>query len=215
MKNILLVIFTFLSISVFAQSNEVVLSYQSFRSDLKKVLKDPPIRKGLALSFYKNISPKSAIAVKVNTNQTRPLGYSNRFRSLGLDVTSRRTLLQKYNIRIMGEFGIAVRRDYSELVDMDDIYEDLARNHSENGVMFCGVIDVPQGSRMKEDYPGQKWFQSNHYGLTSIVSIDYTIMNKIIIGASYHYNVYWTTNEEMEDKKSRRLNFSLNLGYKF
>ncbi len=215
MKNILLLVFTFLSITIFAQSNEVIVSYQSFRPDPKLGIWEPPSRKGIALNFYRNMNTKSAIAVKINANQYRQSGFTTRFRSLGLDVTSRRTLLQKYNIRVMGEFGISVLRDYSELVDMDELYEDLIRNHAENGGWLCGVIDVPQNSKMTTDYPREKWFKSNHYGLASSLSIDYTIKNRVIIGLSYGYNVYWTTNEAIEDKKTRRLNLNLNLGYKF
>lgn len=203
MKKIILFFFILSSITGFAQSNEAFISYQALGND--------DYGKGMALSYYRQIAPKTALALKVNINAFEQTEYSTKNRSISLDVLNRKTLINKNNFRLMGAFGFSVLRDYTELYDSEVIHEE--RNNG--NILFCGFIDIPRGVKFKEDYPGQKWFKSNHYGLASMISVDYTIKDIFIMGASYGINIYRTTNEEALEQKTKRSNLNISLGIKF
>ncbi|MFT5168026.1 MAG: opacity protein-like surface antigen [Saprospiraceae bacterium] len=200
MKNILLLIFLFLTITAFAQNNEVIISYQPFQYDT--------YGKGVALSYYRAVAPRQSMGLRTNFNQTQIEYSTARFRSGSIDAVSRWNLSKGNKFRLMVESGVSILRTYEEVFTYEELYQTL-----ENCFYFCGVLSSREELAYKTD---DNWYKTTRFGIASAVSIDFQVFKRMIIGASYGYNIYLSNNDEpFYEKRTKRSNLNINLGYKF
>jgi hypothetical protein len=199
MKNILLFTFLFISTVGFAQSNEVIISYQPFQND--------DYGKGVALSYYRSITTHQSLGLKTNFNQTQLEYPTTRFRSGSIDAVSRWKLTKGNRFRLMAETGVSILRTYEELHRYQE-------QHLENGsIFFCGTMSPREELAYQTE---EDWYKTNRFGITTAVSVDFQAFNRMIIGASYGYNIYLSNDTQpFYEKRTKRSNLNINLGYKF
>ena len=198
MKNILLLTFLLVSIAAFTQSTEVIISYQTFQ--------DNTYGKGVALSYYRSITTHQSLGLKTNFNQTQLEYSAARFRSGSIDAVSRWKLTKGNRFRLMAETGMSVLRTYEELFDYNEL-------HQENGIIWCGTFSPREELSYSTD---DSWYKTNRFGIATAVGIDFQIFKQMIIGASYGYNIYLSNDTQpFYEKRTKRSNLNINLGYKF
>ena len=198
MKNILLFIFLLITVTGFAQSNELIISYQTFQKD--------DYGKGVALSYYRSITTHQSLGLKTNFNQSQLKYPTAKFRSGSIDAVSRWKLTKGNRFRLMAETGVSILRTYEEL----HRYEE---QHLEDGFFWCGTFSPREELAYQTE---DDWYKTNRFGIATAVSFDFQIFKRMIIGASYGYNIYLSNDTQpFYEKRTKRSNLNINLGYKF
>ena len=194
MKNILLFVFLLSPLSVFAQSNEVILSNQ--------ILNDNFI-KGSSLSYYRTVTPGRAIGIKTHFTWDKFITYYN-FTSKNyaatIDLVHRQDFLPKSKIRLLGELGLSFKKQIqNEIPPIDPLF------------LIC------MGCHGDEFYPqneNELWSKTNHIGLTASLGID--VQFKVFsLGLSYGLKRYFIHDVKVGDNIENVPNLNINLGYKF
>ena len=215
MKKLVLFIFILSSVSIFGQKNEIVYAYQAFNSDF---IKENPLRyrgyqtsifnkdflKESYLSYYRNITTRHAIGLRVNYNSSK-VDYGHYIAEAyegSLDLIHRQNFLKKGKFRLLGELGVSLKRN---------------KQHNETiqilGGFFCGV-----GMYFPPTLD-HGWVTTNFLGITSGLGCDVQIFKIMTLGLNYNVKRYVKDDAIVEnvvrDHKDWDMNLSLNLGVKF
>lgn len=185
MKNILLLVLCALSISSFAQKNELSTIYQ--------LNTDKNLGKGLAFNYYRHVASNKAMGIKVF--YTEASQYTN-LKAIGIDLTHRWDLMKYKNIRFMFESGIAALQTIEE-----STYTDFDCN--------CIFIRVDSAFAPTEELRNYLYF-----GYTAGLGFEIQFLKLMTFGVGYNLNNYMT-NHKRENKTVSRSNFQVNVGVKF
>ncbi|MFT5168027.1 MAG: opacity protein-like surface antigen [Saprospiraceae bacterium] len=189
MKNFLLLTFLFLTTTVFAQKNEVVISYLPLHIDA--------FGNGASLGYYRNLSGKNALGIKTSFNRLgeNDYDYSKNF---SFDVVNRWNLSKANRFRFMTEIGVTALRRYQPV-----------QNHN---IGWCGNSTPQEINRMLAMYEGQK---TNYFGFVSSLGFDFRVTKNISFGAGYLLKAYFTNNTGHYNAVNYLTNLSINTSMKF
>ena len=195
MKKLILFAFTLFAFSSFGQKNEIIYSISSFNNDFIKES---------TLSYYRNISNRQAIGLKTNFkwNIVDERFYKSEFYEGNLDLVHRQNFLKSNKFRLLGEFGMSVKRTVQHHV----ISQTLC-------ICGTGPFDTYQSS-----ITNSGWVRTNHLGFTTGLGFDVQFLKRLRLGATFSLRKYFindsTLIENIEEKKLDS-NFNFNLGVNF
>ena len=192
MKQLILFAFTLLSFSSFGQNNEIIYSISSFNNDFIKES---------AVSYYRNISNRQAIGLKANFNwNINDNYYQTEFYEGQLDLVHRTNLLKNSKFRLLGEYGISVKRTVQNF-PVYDLF---------SPIIICGPF---------ESHHLSGWNETNYLGLTMGFGFDVQIFKFIRLGVTYNTRKYFINDSDLLDindiEQKWESNFNLNLGLNF
>ena len=191
-KYILILAALFVTTSIFAQKNEIALSYQAFQYDAFGI--------GTSLSYYRQISPKSALGIRLayngmGKNWINSYDYS---KNISLDLVNRWTLTKGTKFRVFTEMGVSTLKRYIP-----------STNHVFG---WCGNSTPQEINRMLARYEKQR---INYIGFTSSLGVDFQVLKYLNIGVSYLFKAYLTNNTELNEELRYLSNLSVNANIKF
>jgi hypothetical protein len=189
MKNIILFTLLFLTTAVFAQKNEVVISYLPLHLDA--------FGNGTSLGYYRNLSGKTALGIKASYNRLGENDY-NYSKNFSLDVVNRRNLSKGTKFRFLTEIGVTALRRYQP-----------SQLHN---IGWCGNSTPAEINRMQEMYDKKK---INYFGFVSSIGFDFRLAKNISFGAGYILKAYLTNNIDQYNEVSYLTNLNINTVIKF
>ena len=195
MKNILIFTFLVFSTSVFAQNNELVISFLPLHSDA--------YGQGVALTYYKNIYGKNAMGVRAGFNgHSRYSANDYDFsKNISVDIVNRWNLSKGNKFRFLTEVGISALRKH-----VPTIYNNYGC------FVFCGN-STPE--EINQYYEKSKKQKANYLGFVSTVGFDFQATKNISFGAGYMVKAYFTNKTDQIDGLNYFSNMSINSIIKF
>ena len=195
MKQLILFAFTLLSFSSFGQTNEIIYSISFFNNDFIKES---------AVSYYRNISNRQAIGLKANFNWNinDEYYYQTEFYEGQLDLVHRTNLLKNSKFRLLGEFGMSVKRTVQNFPA-----------YNPYTICICGPIEFEPEIMLFD------WDRTNYLGFTSGLGFDVQVFKVFRFGATYTARKYFINDSktlvDIDEEKKWNSNFNLNLGVNF
>ena len=195
MKKLILFAFVLLVFSSFGQTNEIIYSFQSFNNDFIKES---------TVSYYRNISNRHAIGIRANFNWNinNEHYYQTEFYEGQLDLIHRTNLLKNSKFRLLGEFGMSVKR-----IVQNDV------SFIAYPTCFCELtIYNPTTFQIN-------WLRTNYLGPTLGLGFDIQVFKFIRLGATYNTKKYFINDSNLlninDIEQKWESNFNLNLGLNF
>ena len=189
MKNILLFTLLFLTTAVFAQKNEVVISYLPLHLDA--------FGNGTSLGYYRNLSGKTALGIKASFNKLGENKY-NHSENFSLDVVNRWNFSKETKLRFLTEIGVTALRRYQP-----------TQSHY---IGWCGNSTPAEINRMLAMYEKKK---INYFGFVSSLGFDFRVTKNISLGAGYILKAYFTNEVNQFNEVSYLTNLNINTVIKF
>ncbi len=172
-----------------AQLNEVALSYQT--------LKAQEFGTGLSFSYYRNISARSAMGLRVNTNGFFRKEDFNNTNVVSIDLVNRWSLTKSKKFRILAELGASVLQRYDE-----------------TPIILTDVFIRPFRSFPQID-ESIDWYKTTYYGLVSSIGFDVAISKRLMFGMDLSKSFYYTEQLSFFDKKISPMNLRIRIGARF
>lgn len=190
MKNLFLILCFLFPLTIFAQKNEIQISYQP--------LNQYEYNNGLAIAFFYSIASKTALGVRATYNglgQTKD-EFSGQRHHASLDIVTRQDFIQSRFFQLQGEVGISAMRRYK----------------GENLFWYCGNSSIQEIERMIHANTASK---DNFFGFTTGLTTQFNITKSIGIGATYQIKMLVASSDLVYDRKKSFGLCHLNLTYKF